>query len=364
VITHSDITAQVGVRENLKNAVSVAMARKNELQAEARYLREEVDSAFGVDEIVGGSLVIRSTLRRLQQVAGTETTVLLLGETGTGKELLARAIHARSARAARPLVKVDCSNLPSGLIESELFGHQKGAFTGAVESRAGRFELADGGTILLDEIGELPLELQAKLLRVLEEGTFQRLGSKEELRTDVRVIASTNRDLKHEVDEGRFRADLYYRLAVFPIESPPLRGRREDIPLLVDLFVSRYAAALRKPITSVDESSMQALVAYDWPGNIRELKNVIERSVILCSGHTLRVEETLTPTATRDEVDRPSGLLKPDLHSIERSRILRVLEESGWRVKGPGFAADLLGLSPSTLRSRMKRLGIERPKRS
>jgi transcriptional regulator with PAS, ATPase and Fis domain len=366
VITHSDITAQVGTRETLKNAVSVAMARKNELQAEARYLREEVESAFDVDEIVGGSLVIRNTLRRLQQVAGTDTTVLLLGETGTGKELLARAIHARSARAARALVKVDCSNLPSGLIESELFGHEKGAFTGAVESRAGRFELADGGTILLDEIGELPLELQAKLLRVLEEGTFQRLGSKKERHADVRVIASTNRDLKREVDEGRFRADLYYRLAVFPIESPPLRERREDIPLLVDLFVARYAAALGKTITSVDESSMEALVAYDWPGNIRELKNVIERSVILCSGDTLRVEETLGPTATAAETSSSSssGLLKPDLQSIERSRILRVLEESGWRVKGPGFAADLLGLSPSTLRSRMKRLGIARPKRS
>ena len=346
-------------------ATRKASLESRRLQEEARYLRGQIEGVYEVDEIVGQSLAIRTTLRRLQQVAATETSVLLLGETGSGKELLARAIHARSPRAAQALIKVDCSNLPPGLIESELFGHEKGAFTGAVESRAGRFELADGGTILLDEIGELPLELQAKLLRVLEEGTFQRLGSKEERRTDVRVIAATNRDLKAEVAKGQFRADLYYRLAVFPIESPPLRERRDDVPLLVDLFVSRYATAMRKTITSVDESSMEALVAYDWPGNIRELKNIIERSVILCTGATLHVQETLGPTApATGPSSPPSGPLKSDLHSIERSRIVKALEECGWRVKGPGYAADRLGLSPSTLRSRMKRLGIERPKPS
>ena len=309
VVTHRDVTAQRRRREKLEHTITRVGFQKRRLEAEAQYLRDEIGTSWDIDEIVGQSLAIRATLERLQQVAGTHAAVLLLGETGSGKELLARAIHARSARATRPLVKVDCSNLPSGLVESELFGHKKGAFTGAVESRAGRFELADGGTILLDEIGELPLELQAKLLRVLEEGTFQRLGSKEERRTDVRVIASTNRDLKAEVDKGRFRADLYYRLDVFPIESPPLRERRDDIPLLADLFVSRYAAAMRKTITSVDESSMEALVAYDWPGNIRELKNVIERSVILCTGDTLHVEETLVPTTLATELrHHPRGL--------------------------------------------------------
>jgi transcriptional regulator with GAF, ATPase, and Fis domain len=280
----------------------------------------EINDKHDFEEFVGRSERIVATLRQADQVAKTDSTVLLLGETGTGKELLARAIHARGTRANRPLIKVDCSTLPSGLVESELFGHEKGAFTGAHLAKAGRFELADGGTVFLDEIGELPLELQTKLLRVLEEGVFLPLGSKRERKVDVRVIAATNRDLQGEVREGRFRSDLYYRLSVFPIEIPPLRERREDIPLLVSHLVSRLGARLGKPVKSVARSSMDALVAYDWPGNVRELQNVIERSLILCSG-----------------------------------------EESGWKIKGPDNAASRLGMKPSTLRSRMTRLGIQRP---
>jgi transcriptional regulator with GAF, ATPase, and Fis domain len=261
----------------------------------------------------------------------------------------------------RPLIKVDCTTLPPGLMESELFGHQKGAFTGAHESKPGRLELANGGTIFLDEIGELPIELQAKLLRVIEEGEFTRLGSTQERKTNARVIAATNRDLKSEVSEGRFRADLYYRLGVFPIESPPLRDRREDIPLLVSFFVSKYADALGKGIRRIASSSMEALMAYDWPGNIRELRNVVERAVILGSGDVLRMEETLGDAVP--PAGEPSGSLKRDLHVVERATILRALEESDWRVKGAGNAASRLGLSPSTLRSRMARLGIQRIER-
>jgi len=292
-------------------------------------------------------------------VAPTDSTVLLMGETGTGKELLARAIHARSGRSHRPLVKVDCSTLPEGLIESELFGHVKGAFTGAHETKEGRFELAHEGTVFLDEIGELPMDLQSKLLRVLENGEMQRVGSKEDRTVDVRVIAATNRDLAGEVREGRFRSDLYYRLGVFPIESPPLRDRREDIPAIAALFASRSAAAMGRSFSKIDRATMDNLVAYDWPGNVRELRNIIERAVILCSGKTLAVEEKLSDAISRTR--ETPGSFKQDLHAIERTQILEALKASNWKVKGTGGAADRLGLKPSTLRSRMQRLGISRP---
>jgi transcriptional regulator with GAF, ATPase, and Fis domain len=257
-----------------------------------------------------------------------------------------------------PLVKIDCATLPSGLIESELFGHEKGAFTGAQETKVGRFELADGGTVFLDEIGELPLELQAKLLRVLQEGAFLRLGAKRELKVDVRVIAATNRDLRQEMREGRFRSDLYYRLSVFSIESPPLRDRCDDIPLLASYFLSRFQATVGAKIDTIAKSSMEALVAYSWPGNIRELQNVIERSAILNSGDTLIVQEVLGDFGVGNR--EPAKSLTQNLEDVERSNILRALEESDWKVKGEGNAASRLGINPNTLRSRMKKLGISR----
>jgi PAS domain S-box-containing protein len=332
---------------------------KDQLQVETEYLRDHLRREHGFSEIVGRSDVMLSTLHKVEQAAKTDATVLVLGETGTGKELLARALHARSNRKSRPLVSIDCTTLPSALVESELFGHEKGAFTGAHETRVGRFEMADSGTVFLDEIGELSLGLQAKLLRVLQDGEFQRLGSRKQRKVDVRIIAATNRNLKEEVREGRFRADLYYRLSVFPLESPPLRERREDIPLLASYFLSRFRTTVGKRIDSIAESSMDALMAYDWPGNVRELQNVIERSAILCTGDTLIVGEALGDVVVSDR--EPATALKRDLNGVESARIRRALEESGWKVKGEGNAASRLGLKPSTLRSRMKKLGIARP---
>lgn len=284
--------------------------------------------------------------------------MLLLGETGTGKELVARAVHSRSRRKDRALIKVDCASLPSGLVESELFGHMKGSFTGAHESRPGRFELADTGTIFLDEIGELSPSLQAKLLRVLQEGEIQRIGSRHVKSVDVRVIAATNRDLKREVDEGRFRADLYYRLNVFPIQLPPLRHRREDIPLLTAYFISKCATQIGKSVARVSVNAQQALNSYAWPGNVRELRNVIERAVILSKDGVLTLAGALEEAPP--EPGSAGTSLKRDLEEIERQNIIGALEQSDWKIKGSDNAASRLGLSPSTLRSRMKRLGIER----
>ena len=355
----TDVTEQVLVRKELERAVAELTALKEQLQAESQYLQSEIKGQHDFEEIIGDSPALAATLRKVEMVAPTDSTVLLMGETGTGKELLARAIHARSGRSHRPLVKVDCSTLPEGLIESELFGHVKGAFTGAHETKEGRFELAHEGTVFLDEIGELPMDLQSKLLRVLENGEMQRVGSKEERTVDVRVIAATNRDLAGEVREGRFRSDLYYRLGVFPIESPPLRDRREDIPAIAALFASRSAAAMGRSFSKIDRATMDNLVAYDWPGNVRELRNIIERAVILCSGKTLAVEEKLSDAISRTR--ETPGSFKQDLHAIERTQILEALKASNWKVKGTGGAADRLGLKPSTLRSRMQRLGISRP---
>jgi PAS domain S-box-containing protein len=345
-------------RRDLERALAEINQLKDRLKAEAEVLREDLNREQKLDEIVGQSGAMVATLEKVEQAAKTDATVLLLGETGTGKELLARALHSRSNRANAPLVKIDCTTLPSGLFESELFGHEKGAFTGAHEMKIGRFELADGGTVFLDEIGELPLEIQAKLLRVLQEGTFQRLGAKREQKVDVRIIAATNRDLKEEMREKRFRSDLYYRLSVFPIESPPLRHRREDIPLLAAYFLSRFQGTLGKKIDSITKSSLEALVAYSWPGNIRELQNVIERSAILCSGDALVVQEVLGELGVRDR--QPKSSLTQDLEDIERANILSALEESDWKVKGEGNAASRLGINPGTLRSRIKKLGISR----
>jgi transcriptional regulator with GAF, ATPase, and Fis domain len=355
---HSNVTDLVSSQEKLKQALTEVKRLKDRLQAESEYLQDEIKTKDNLDEIVGHSRVMATTLHKVEMVATTDSTVLLLGETGTGKELLARALHFRSKRNPRPLIKVDCGTLPPGLIERQLFGHEKGAFTGAYEKKMGRFELADGGTIFLDEIGELPMELQSKLLRVLEDGTFQRLGSKREKKVDVRVIAASNRDLRDEMRAGRFRPDLYYRLGVFVIESPPLRDRREDISLLASFLLSKYAAAMGKTIHSIDGASLDALVTYDWPGNIRELRNVIERSVILCSSDTLVVEDTFGKHEVQPETER--GGLNQDLEGVERARILEALQVSGWKIKGKDNAASRLGLRPSTLRSKMKKLGIIR----
>jgi PAS domain S-box-containing protein len=349
--SHSDVSELKGTEEDLRretrdlkamNSRLSELARaKDELQVETEYLRDHLKREQVFSEIVGRSDVMLATLQKVTQAAATDATVLLLGETGTGKELLARALHARSNRRDRALVRIDCTTLPSALVESELFGHEKGAFTGAHETRVGRFEVADGGTVFLDEVGELSLDLQAKLLRVLQEGEFRRLGSKKERKVDVRIIAATNRDLKEEVRQGRFRSDLYYRLSVFPLESPPLRERREDIPLLASYFLSRFRTTVGKRIDSIAESSMDALVSYDWPGNVRELQNVIG------------------DVAVRE--GKRASALKRDLNAVEAARIMRALEESDWKVKGEGNAASRLGLKPSTLRSRMKKFGIARP---
>jgi transcriptional regulator with GAF, ATPase, and Fis domain len=337
-------------------------ALRDRLEAENVSLREEVQSRHDFDEIVGQSLAIRQVLARVSQVAPTDAAVLLLGETGTGKELIARALHQRSPRSGRAFVRVNCAAIPSTLIESELFGHEKGAFTGAVAARAGRFEAAHGGSLFLDEIGELGFDVQAKLLRALQDGTFERVGSSRTIRTDVRIITATNRDLQRGIAEGRFREDLYYRLNVFPIELPPLRERREDIPLLVWSMINRRQGELGRHIEEIPGRVMRALESYDWPGNVRELENVIERALVLARGSSLHVEDVLGIGARAAAATAPPPFSPRRLDDVERDHIRGVLERCGWRVNGVGNAAEVLGLHPNTLRFRMKKLGIARPR--
>jgi transcriptional regulator with GAF, ATPase, and Fis domain len=340
----------------LQQALTEVAQLQDQLQVENAYRRDEMARDYAFEEIVGHSPALRRVLQQVERVAVTDTTVLILGETGTGKELIARAIHYHSARKDRPLVKVNCAALPPTLIESELFGHEKGAFTGALARKIGRFELADAGTIFLDEIGELPLDLQAKLLRVLQDGEFERLGSVRTTTVDVRVIAATNRQLVQQVAAGNFREDLYYRLNVFPVTVPPLRERREDIPLLVWYFVAKCRGKLGKPIERIPERAMAMLMAYHWPGNIRELANVIERAIILSPGATLVVDEAMGSSELSD-LSIPST---QHLKEVERAHILAVLDACQGRIKGAGQAAERLGLHPSTLYSRLRKLGIER----
>lgn len=324
------------------------------LEQEKLYLEDEIRGSLHFEEIIGESRALHRILRAIPTVAPTDSTVLIHGETGTGKELIARAIHRSSRRAQTTFVKLNCAAIPSGLIESELFGHERGAFTGALTQRIGRFELANGGTLFLDEIGELPLDLQPKLLRVLQEGEFERLGSSRTLRTNVRLIAATNRDLQEEIQLGRFRADLFYRLNVFPLLMPPLRERPEDIPLLVRYFVQDYAGRLGRSITTIPAEAMEALQRYSWPGNIRELQNLIERSVILSQGSVLRVSiEELAQPGTL--TTRPSR----SLDQVERDAIVEALEASHWKVAGPGGAAAKLGMKRTSLQYRMQKLGIK-----
>jgi formate hydrogenlyase transcriptional activator len=346
--------AEMELQEALKHIEQL----RDQLQADYSYLQEEIKLEYDFDQIIGQSNELKYVLFKVQQVAPTDTTVLILGETGTGKELIARAIHHASSHRHRPLIKVDCAALSPSLIESELFGHEKGAFTGAVARKIGRFELANGSTIFLDEIGELPLDLQSKLLRVLQSGEFERLGSSKTLKVEVRVIAATNRKLEEEERQGHFREDLWYRLNVFPITVPPLRQRREDIPLLVRAFVARFAKRIGKEITKIPAATMESLCQYDWPGNIRELENIVERAVVNSSGSVL----TLADPLNTSQASSIPGLERKTLEEVEREHILQVLQETGGRVSGSKGAAAILGLNPNTLRARLRKLGIALPK--
>jgi PAS domain S-box-containing protein len=349
-----DVTARV-----------LAEQERNRLQQQNSYLQEEINSEYNFEEIIGNSPALRATLAKARQVAPTDSTVLILGETGAGKELIARAVHDHSTRRHEPLIKVNCSALPTGLVESELFGHERGAFTGATEKRVGRFALANGGTIFLDEIGDMPMEAQTRLLRVLQEGEYTTVGGRTPIRTNVRIIAATNRDLGQAIADGSFRADLFYRLNVFPLAVPSLRERREDIPVLVHYFVTKYAAKIGRRIEAVHPETMERLVRYAWPGNIRELQNVIERAVILASGPVLEVEPhvvTAAPNARPPAASAATqdGAAGGTLDEMERRHIVATLKRCGWVVDGNDGAARALGVNPSTLRSRMKKLGIRR----
>ncbi|HEU5181051.1 MAG TPA: sigma 54-interacting transcriptional regulator [Candidatus Polarisedimenticolia bacterium] len=341
--------------ENLLAYEEIA-ALKARLEEENLYLQEEVRSEAAFGDVVGESPAMLDILAKVRVVAKTDSTVLVTGETGTGKELIVRAIHSLSHRKDKILVKVNCAALPAGVIESELFGHERGAFTGALTRKAGRFELANRGTLLLDEVGDLPLDLQAKLLRVLQEGEFERVGGTQSLKVDVRIVAATNRDLERAVAEERFRADLYYRLNVIPIAIPPLRKRPEDIPRLARHFVMVFSSKMGKPVGKLDAEALEKLTAYSWPGNVRELQNVIERAVILSSPGRLVLGDVLTTTSAAGSPKQATQ----SLEETERQHIVSVLERTGWRVSGERGAAEILGLKRTTLEARMKRLGIHR----
>jgi formate hydrogenlyase transcriptional activator len=325
---------------------------RDQLQRENVYLQSEVKAVSGHGRLIGESPALRRVLKQVEQVAGTNSSVLLVGETGTGKELVASAIHEASPRGTRPMVRVNCAAIPQTLIESELFGREKGAYTGALSRQVGRFEVAHGSTLFLDEVGELPLEVQIKLLRVLQEKQVERLGSPKAISVDVRIIAATNRDLEKAVREKKFRDDLYYRLNVFPIRMPPLRERSEDIPLLLHSFVNEFARSFGKRIESIDKESIDSLQRYPWPGNIREVRNVVERAMILANGPRLYIH---SPSVSPDDVAPSLFLL-----DAERDHLLSVLEMTGWRIRGKGGAAEILGLKPTTLESMMVRLHITR----
>ncbi len=353
-----DFTERKMAEEGLRDALAEVEKLRDQLQQENIYLREQVEFDHVFQEIVGSSDQMKYLLFKIQQVAPTNTGVLIQGETGTGKELVARAIHNASGRKGRTMVKINCATLPASLIESELFGHEKGAFTGAQAKKPGRFEVADGGTLFLDEIGELPLELQSRLLRVLQEGEFERLGSSQTRKVDVRIIAATNRDLKQEVQNGRFREDLWYRLNVFPITVPPLRQRKSDIPVLVNFFVNQFNRKLGRNVNTVSPQTMRRLQDYFWPGNVRELANVVERALINSGGATLNLTDKLDASAV--SLSNESSKMPGTLEEVEREHIKAVLNLCEWRIEGPNGAATILGINSSTLRSRMAKLGIRR----
>jgi len=352
-----EIDERKKAEESLQGTYAEIKQLKDRLQAENIYLQQEVSREYNFGEIIGQSNALSNVFLRVEQVAPMNATVLLLGETGTGKGVFARAIHSSSSRKGRPLITVNCTTLPATLVESELFGRERGAFTGSDARQIGRFELADGGTIFLDEIGEMPLELQSKLLRVIQDGEFERLGSPRTIKTDVRIIAATNRNLEEEIKNGRFREDLYYRLNVFPITMPPLRQRPEDIPLLVNHFVAKFNKKIGKQITTVSQGTLTALQGYHWPGNVRELESVIERAVIISQGSALQVLDRFDTFSTTEEQEVRD--IKT-LMGLEHDLILQALQKTGWRIEGEKGAALLLGLNPSTLRFRMRKFGIRR----
>ena len=363
VVIFKDITerkaAERAIQEanqELGKALEEVEQLKLQLEQENEYLQEELKLTHNFEEIISQSKKFKKVLKQIEQVAPTDASVLILGESGTGKELIARAIHNVSNRHARPLVKVNCAALPANLIESELFGHERGAFTGALNKKIGRFELADGGTIFLDEIGEIPIELQPKLLRVLQEGEFERLGNPRPIKVDARVIAATNRNLEKAIDKGEFRQDLYYRLNVFPLLIPPLRERKEDIPLLVQHFIKKYSKKFGREVSLVTQRTINELSAYDWPGNVRELENIVERALIISMGKKLELGNSL-PQAAKGP--KKSNLCT--LEELERNHILKVLKQTHWKVSGENGAAKILGLKRTTLEARMKKLNISRP---
>ena len=354
------VANQIAIAVENSLAYHEEVKRANQLSEEKLYLQDEIRSEYNFEEIIGESAGLKDILGQLQTVAPTDSTILILGETGTGKELIARAIHHLSTRRERTLVKVNCAAIPTGLLESELFGHEKGAFTGAIAQRVGRFELAHRGTLFLDEVGDIPLELQPKLLRVLQEQEFERLGSPRTIKVDVRLVAATNVDLARKAADHQFRMDLYYRLNVFPIVIPPLRERREDIPLLVRYFAQKYARRMKKPIDTVPVKAMAALTEYHWPGNVRELENFIERAVILSRGTELQLPLAELKQRTKVPVAASSNGLAT-LEHAEREHIVRALGETRWVIGGPRGAAARLGMKRTTLQSRMRKLGIDRP---
>ena len=369
LVAPKDVTERNRAQHAFRETMSENARLREELERERDYLREEVNVAMNFGRIIGGSPALKHMLSQVEAVAQTPASVLVLGESGVGKELVARAIHARSPRADEPLVKVNCASIPKDLFESEFFGHVRGAFTGAHRDRVGRFQLADGGTIFLDEVGEIPLELQGKLLRVLQESEFERVGDDVTRSVDVRVIAATNRDLEELVENGEFREDLYYRLSVFPINVPPLRRRKEDVLQLAQHFLETTCKDFGRKPFKLTNRQVEAIRAYDWPGNVRELKNVIERAVILSKGDTLRLELSLPETseAVQDDAAGTSAighdeiLTDEELRQLQRDNLLKALQRTGWRVSGKGGAAELLGVKPTTLADRIKSFGLKKP---
>jgi formate hydrogenlyase transcriptional activator len=344
--------------DELQAALAEVEQLKNRLEIENVYLQEEIKTEHNFEEIIGRSAALKTILRGAEQVASSDATVLIRGETGTGKELVARAIHNLSQRKDTPLVKVNCGAIPANLVESELFGHEKGAFTGALQRRIGRFEMADGGTIFLDEVGELPSDTQVKLLRVLQDGEFERVGSSKPVKVDVRVIAATNRNLSAAIKEGAFRPDLFYRLNVFPLDMPPLRERKTDIPLLVNFFINKFGKKMGKDIKGVSKATLERMESYSWPGNVRELQNVIERAVVTASGSTIEIDDSILGADSTSHADVEA------LQQVERAHIIRVLKQTNWVVHGHAGAAAILRINPSTLRFRMQKLGIKRQTRN